>query len=98
MTVKFGTPTSQVVAALIPGPLNYCKMQVSSFLSFVALAFPVLIAALAISDTTSHSLSAFGKRDTVSTILTDLENLATCAACEVSMNSFICRNRALDLC
>ncbi|TVY71539.1 Sphingomyelin phosphodiesterase [Lachnellula suecica] len=57
-------------------------MRVSNLFTVVAVALPVFVTAVAISDTTSRSLSAFGKRDTVSTTLTDIENLVTCAACE----------------
>jgi hypothetical protein len=73
-------------------------MRVSNLFSLVAFAFPMLIDALAISDTTSNSLSAFGKRDIVSTILTDIENLVTCAACEVSLQSFLSKKFLTNSC
>lgn len=53
--------------------------------AIAAFALPLLVTALSISDTTSQSLSAFGKRDTISTILTDIEDLAECAGCEVRL-------------
>lgn len=57
-------------------------MRFSSIVGFVVAALPVLTSGLAISETTAQSLNAFGKRDTISTILTDIENAASCAACE----------------
>ncbi|KUJ07393.1 calcineurin-like phosphoesterase [Mollisia scopiformis] len=56
-------------------------MQLISILASL-LVLPTLTFALAISDTTNSALSAFGKRSTVSDILTDIEDAASCTACE----------------
>lgn len=56
-------------------------MKLNFFAAFL-LALPPVAAALAISDTTNAALSAFAKRSTVSDILTDIEDAASCTACE----------------
>jgi sphingomyelin phosphodiesterase len=52
----------------------------------VLAALPLFTAGLTISETTGQALNAFGKRSTVSDILTDIEDAATCVACNVWLN------------
>jgi len=59
-------------------------MRFSSFVvSGVLAALPVLSSGFAVSETTGQALSAFGKRDTLSDILTDIEDALSCVACNV---------------
>jgi sphingomyelin phosphodiesterase len=53
-----------------------------NFLAPFFLALHTFTSALAISDTTNAALSTFAKRSTVSDILTDIEDAASCTACE----------------
>ncbi|PMD54294.1 sphingomyelin phosphodiesterase [Hyaloscypha bicolor E] len=46
-------------------------------------ALPAFTSSLTLSETTGQALSAFGKRSTVSDILTDIEDATTCVACNV---------------
>lgn len=57
-------------------------MKLSSVFAPLLLALPTLTSVLAISETTNEALSAFGKRSTISDILTDIEDAASCTACE----------------
>jgi sphingomyelin phosphodiesterase len=57
-------------------------MKLSNFLSLVIATGAVLTSALTISDITSKAATTFAKRDTVSDILTDIEDAASCTACE----------------
>jgi hypothetical protein len=58
-------------------------MQFSALVACVAALLPLLTSAFTISDVTSKAAATFAKRDTVSDILTDIENAASCTACEV---------------
>lgn len=58
-------------------------MKLSNLVGLVAAALPVLTSALTISEITSKAAKTFAKRDTVSDILTDIEDAASCTACEV---------------
>jgi sphingomyelin phosphodiesterase len=58
-------------------------MRFSNIAALVATVLPILTNGLGLSETTSNALSAYGKRSTVSTILADIEDAATCVACEV---------------
>lgn len=58
-------------------------MRFSTLTGLALSALPILTSALVVSDVTSQALTAFGKRSTVSTILTDIEDAASCVACEV---------------
>ena len=62
-------------------------MRFSSIVGGVLAALPVFTAGLTLSETTGQALSAFGKRSTVSEILTDIEDAATCVACNVCFNA-----------
>jgi hypothetical protein len=62
------------------------KMRFSSIVGGVLAVLPALTAGLTISETTGQALSAFGKRSTVSDILTDIEDATTCVACNVWLN------------
>ncbi|CZR64135.1 related to acid sphingomyelinase [Phialocephala subalpina] len=57
-------------------------MKLSSLFAPVLLVVPAFVSGLAISETTNEALSAFGKRSTISDILTDIEDAASCTACE----------------
>lgn len=57
-------------------------MKLSFILAPLLLAFFSLSSALAITETTNEALSAFGKRSTISDILTDIEDAVSCTACE----------------
>jgi sphingomyelin phosphodiesterase len=58
-------------------------MKFANLFGLVAVGLPILSSALAVSGTTERSLAAIGKRNTVSDILTEIEDAATCTACEV---------------
>ncbi|KAH8776915.1 Metallo-dependent phosphatase-like protein, partial [Hyaloscypha finlandica] len=58
-------------------------MRFSTIVGGLLAALPVFTSGLTLSETTGQSLSAFGKRSTVSDILTDIEDAATCVACNV---------------
>jgi len=58
-------------------------MKFTNLTGLVISVLPFLTAGLVISDVTGKTLSAFGKRSTVSTILADIEDAASCVACEV---------------
>lgn len=49
------------------------------------LQAPVLASSISVSDVVRRSLAAFAKRDVASEILSDIENLADCPACEVPL-------------
>lgn len=53
-----------------------------SLIGSAILALPFISSVLAFSETTERAVSAFAKRDTISDILTDIEDAATCDACE----------------
>lgn len=53
----------------------------------VLAALPVFASGLAISETTGQALTTFGKRDTVSSILTEIEDAASCVACNVRLTT-----------
>jgi len=57
-------------------------MKLSVIFGLVTAVLPVLTTSFTISETTSKSLSHLQKRDTISEILTDIEDAATCVACE----------------
>jgi len=61
-------------------------MKLSNLVGLMT-ALPVLTSALTISDVTSKAAKTFAKRDTVSDILTDIEDAASCTACEVKSPS-----------
>jgi len=61
------------------------KMRFTSLLGLLAVT-PVLVAAFTVSDVTSKAASRYAKRDTVSDILTDIEDAAECTACEVGIS------------
>jgi hypothetical protein len=48
---------------------------------------PALSSGITVSDAMQRSLAAYANRDIVSTILNDIEQATTCAACEVSIRS-----------
>lgn len=56
-------------------------MRLSKVLAGAAL--PLLVSTFTLSDVTSKAATTFAKRDTVSDILTDIEDAASCTACEV---------------
>jgi sphingomyelin phosphodiesterase len=58
-------------------------MKFSNIAGLVVVVLPIFTSGLGLSETTSNALSAYGKRSTVSTILADIEDAATCVACEV---------------
>ena len=62
-------------------------MKISQFVSLLATVLPICTSVVALSDTTINTVSDFTKRSTVSTILADIENAATCTACEVQFPS-----------
>jgi hypothetical protein len=67
------------------------KAYIMKFSTLVlgALVLPALSGGVTVSDAMHRSLAAYAnyaKRDIVSTILTDIEQAATCAACEVSIS------------
>ncbi|RDW63867.1 sphingomyelin phosphodiesterase [Coleophoma crateriformis] len=59
-------------------------MKFLSIVGLLSTALPLLTNALTISDVTRQSIEglALSKRTTISTILTDIEDAATCTACE----------------
>lgn len=62
------------------------KMRFSSIVAGVLAILPVFTSGLTISDTTGRALNAYSKRSTVSDIVSDIENAASCSACEVWHN------------
>ena len=58
-------------------------MKLSNLVAFVSTTLLALASAFTISDVTSKAATTFAKRDTVSDILTDIEDAASCTACEV---------------
>jgi len=66
-------------------------MRFSSIVGGVLASLPVFTAGIALSDTTGQALNAFGKRSTVSDILTDIEDAATCVACNVWLGEDVSR-------
>ncbi|PMD25630.1 sphingomyelin phosphodiesterase [Hyaloscypha hepaticicola] len=57
-------------------------MRFSSIVAGVLAILPVFTSGLTISDTTGRALNAYSKRSTVSDIVSDIENAASCSACE----------------
>lgn len=77
-------------------------MKFSNLAILVVTALSGCAQAIAISETTINSLSTFGKRSTLSTILADIEDAASCTACEVYhsliySNLFLCTRFNLQL-
>ena len=62
-------------------------MKPAQLFGLAALLLPIGASAVSLSDTTRNAASIVSKRDTVSTILADIENAATCTACEVRLHS-----------
>jgi hypothetical protein len=58
-------------------------MRLAKLARLVAAVLPIIASAVAISGATSNATPHFSKRSTVGTILADIEDAATCAACEV---------------
>ncbi len=73
-------------------------MRFSTLTTGAVVALSVLARVGAVSETMGGALNAFAKRSTVSDILTEIEDAATCAACEVCdsgsvgevLNSLVC--------
>jgi sphingomyelin phosphodiesterase len=64
-------------------------MRFSSIVGGLLAVLPVFTAGLALSETTGQALNAFGKRSTLSDILTDIEDAATCTACNVRLKGML---------
>ncbi len=64
-------------------PHAFPSMKFSNLVALMGTALPLFVSGLTISDVMSKAATTFAKRDTVSDILTDIEDAASCTACEV---------------